>query len=182
MKDEDVLKSIESLAKRKFLPIVGRDKGALLEKIIKQNGPKNCLEIGTLLGYSAILIARNLSGGKLTTIEINPSLAKQAEENIKAAGLSEKVKIKLGNALDILPMLRGKFDFVFIDAAKEEYFDYLKLLEKRNISKDTVVIADNAKIFAEYMTDYLDYARNSGNYKSVFHDLGSDGMEVSVKL
>jgi len=183
IKDEAVLKKIEAMTKKQFLPIIGREKGALIEKIVKKNKPKNCLEIGTLLGYSAILIARNLSkDAKLTTVEISPSFAKASEENIKEAGLSAKVKLKVGDALKVIPKLKEKFNFVFIDATKEEYLDYLKLLENKNISAGTVVIADNAKIFVEYMADYLDYVRNSGNYKSKYYDFGHDAMEVSIKL
>ena len=70
----------------------------------------------------------------------------------------------------------------FIDALKEEYLKYLKLLERsRKLRKGSVIIADNAKIFADEMEDYLRYVRTSNNYTSHFYDFGDDGMEVSIR-
>jgi predicted O-methyltransferase YrrM len=77
--------------------------------------------------------------------------------------------------------LTGKFDMVFIDAAKEEYFDYLKLMEKK-LHKGSVIVADNAGIFADQMKEYLDNVRSSGKYTSKYMPFGEDGVEVSVKL
>ena len=76
--------------------------------------------------------------------------------------------------------MKGPFDFVFIDAEKSEYFQYLKLAESK-IRKGAVVFADNAGIFADHMRDYLDYVRNSGVNKSKYVQVGDDGVEISVK-
>jgi predicted O-methyltransferase YrrM len=70
---------------------------------------------------------------------------------------------------------------VFIDAAKEEYFDYLRLIEKK-LHKGSAVVADNAGIFADQMKEYLDYVRSSGKYASKYMSFGEDGVEVSVRL
>lgn len=181
--DLQVLKRIEEQAKKIFLPIVGGVKGQFLENMVERKQPTLILEIGTLVGYSTILMARNLKKGKVITIEISEEYAKIAKKNIKDAGLNDKVKILIGNAIKIIPSLKEKFDLVFIDAAKEEYLSYLKLLEKnKNISKGSIIIADNAKIFASSMKDYLHYVRNSGSYDSKFYDFKEDGMEVSVKI
>ena len=179
---EKVLSKIEEQAKQVFLPLVGRKKGKLLEAIVRKKQPKLILEIGTLIGFSAILMAQHLKGGKIISIEIAPHAAAAAERNLKDAGFSEKVKVLVGDALSIIPKLKDKFGLVFVDAAKEEYLSYLQMLEKRNLQKGTVVVADNAKIFADAMQDYLHYVRNSGRYKSKFYDFGEDGMEVSVRL
>ena len=149
---------------------------------MKQKKPKAVLEIGALVGYSAILMARNMKAGSIVTIERSARNAKQAEKNIKDAGFGNKVQMITEDALKVIKRLKGKFDMIFIDAAKEEYLDYLKLLEKQKlIAKGTVIVADNAKIFSDAMKDYLDYVRKSGQYRSSFHDFGFDGMEVSVK-
>ena len=70
---------------------------------------------------------------------------------------------------------------VFIDADKKEYLKYLRLIEGK-LHKGSVVVADNAGIFADQMEDYLDYVRSSGNYESKLVSVGEDGLELSVKL
>src|SRR3989344_7136969 len=132
MKKADiVLKEIEKQTGKKFLPILSYlapKKKKFMQDLIKKRKPKKILEIGTLVGYSSILMAKN-TRGKIITIEINPDLAKEAKENIENAGFAKKIKIINGNALTIIPELKGKFDFVFIDAAKDEYFQYLLTME-----------------------------------------------------
>jgi len=179
---ERVLHVIEQQSQQIFLPIVGRKKGNFLESLVAKQQPSTILEIGTLVGYSAILMARSLERGRIISVEISPHSAEIAHKNISEAGFSDKVKILVGDALHIIPRLKETFNLVFIDAAKEEYLAYLKLLEKNNLKKGTIIVADNAKIFADAMRDYLHYVRESGNYKSKFYDFGDDGMEVSIKL
>ncbi len=182
-KTEAVLTEIELMSETTSLPIVGRKKGRLLESVVRKKQPANILEIGTLIGYSSILMAKHLKKGKITTIELSRKAAEIARKNIEIAGLGKKIKVKVGDALDIIPKLKGKFQLIFIDASKNEYIAYLLLLEKnRNIGKGTIIVADNAKIFAEEMASYLNYVRKSGSYKSFLYDFGEDGMEVSNKI
>lgn len=177
-----VLKKIEALTENEFLPIIGPVKGQVLVKVIHEKNPKEILEVGTLIGYSAILMAKELdSDAQITSIEIRVEEAKIARENIKEAEVPAKIEVIVGDALEVLPGLRGKFDMVFIDAAKEEYFKYLKLIENR-LHKGSVIVADNAGISAEQMKDYLDHVRSSGKYKSEYFSFREDGVEVSVKL
>lgn len=177
-----VLKEIEELAKTRFLPIIGPVKGKQLADTVMKFRVKRVLEVGTLVGYSAILMAKNLpDDGKIFTIEVNPQSARLAKENIKKAGFSDKVEIHVGDALQVISEIKGEFDMVFLDATKEEYLDYLKLCESR-LKKGGVVFADNVKMFAEAMRDYLAYVRDSGKYKSNYYDFGYDGVEVSEKL
>jgi predicted O-methyltransferase YrrM len=179
---DTIIKEIETSAHRKFLPIIGPVKGRYLVDTVRKSGIKKVLEIGTLIGYSSILIANNLpEDGQVDTIEINPQSAGIAAENIRKANLARKIKVHIGNALKVLPGIKDQFDMVFIDAAKTEYLAYLKLCED-NIKKNGVVFADNVKIFAGDMQDYLDYVRNSGRYSSQYIDVGFDGVEISSKL
>ena len=104
-----------------------------------------------------------------------------AGKNIVRANIPPKIKIITGDALEVIPTLKGQFDFAFVDAEKSEYFQYLKLAEGK-LRKDAVVFADNAGAFADQMGDYLDYVRNSGKYKSRYVQVGKDGVEISVKL
>lgn len=178
---EKVLKEIEKKAETQFLPIVGPRKGRTLISTIRKTKPKRVLEIGTLIGYSAILIGKELEEtAQLITIEIHPDEAAIAEENIKKAKLQSIIKVIVGDALTVIPHLKDKFDTVFIDAEKTEYYDYLKLLEPK-LHKGAIVVADNAGIFANQMRDYLNYVRCSGNYASRYIKIGDDGLEVSIK-
>ncbi len=181
-KANEVLKEIETQAEHKFLPIVGPRKGRILAGAVREVKPKHVLEVGTLIGYSAILIGKELgSDAEITTIEIHAEEAKTAEKNVDRAKILPKVKVIVGDAIKVIPTLDDCYDAVFIDAEKTEYYEYLKLMEP-NLHGGTIVIADNAGIFACQMRDYLDYVRNSGKYKSRFYRVGDDGVEVSVKL
>jgi len=178
-KPQKILKEIEEASRGQFLPIIGPKKGKLLVELIKKHKPKRVLEVGTLVGYSSILIAQNMpKGGKIVSIEISPKMAKVARENLREASLDHIVEVKAGNALDIIPRLKGNFDFLFLDAAKEEYFDYLREAESK-LEKEAIIVADNVKMFADDMKEYLDYVRIGGKYESKTFDFGSDAMEVS---
>jgi predicted O-methyltransferase YrrM len=140
------------------------------------------LEVGTLIGYSAILMGKEMpEGSEIVTIEIHRSEAEEAGRNILKADIPAKVKIITGNALDVIPGLKGLFDLAFIDAEKSEYMQYFELAEPK-LRMGAVVFADNAGIFASQMADYLDYVRRSGKYESRYIEVGQDGVEISVKL
>src|SRR5574338_749685 len=101
--------------------------GQTLHDIIVRNKYTRALEIGTSTGHSGIWIAWALSktGGKLITIDIDPERHRQAVQNFEAAGLSKYIDARLGDAHDIVPSLKGPFDFVFSDADKDWYKNYL---------------------------------------------------------
>jgi predicted O-methyltransferase YrrM len=177
-----VLREIETQAQHRFLPIIGPIKGKYLAETVRKYKVRTILEVGTLVGYSAILMAKNLpEGGKIHTIEIDPRSAAEAKVNIEKAGFSDMVVQYIGNALDVIPTIDETFDMAFLDAAKDEYMVYLKIAEPK-LKKGGVVFADNVKMFASAMKDFLDYVRNSGRYRSQFIDVGFDGDEISVKL
>jgi len=177
-----VLKGIEAMSEKEFLPIIGRDRGQVLIKVISKTRPRRILEIGTLVGYSTIMMARELDANAcLTTIETDAGRARLARENIEKADVRPRIEVIVGDAVRVIPKLTGKFDIVFIDAAKEEYFDYLKLVEKK-LHKGSVIVADNVGVLADQMKEYLDCVRSSGKYKSEYTPFGEDGVEVSVKL
>ncbi|MEM2341764.1 MAG: O-methyltransferase [Candidatus Bathyarchaeia archaeon] len=179
-KAEKVLKEIEEEAKMGRLPhsIVGPFRGQILVEVIRKTKPKRVLEIGTLVGYSAILMGKELnSDAHLITIEKDANSAKIARENIRRAEIPPTVEVLVGDALEVIPKLEGTFDLVFIDAEKSEYLNYLQLVEDK-LHKGSVVIADNV----DYAPDYLDYVRHSGRYISKYVPAGAGGVEISVKL
>lgn len=199
-----ILAEIEETARKEFLPSIGPIKGKIIEDVIKQYKPKKVLEIGTLHGYSAILIANIILSGKydnenfnsessstehiLISVEKDQKLANIARKNIEKARLSEKIQVINGDALEIIPRLKSKFNMIFLDATKSEYLKYLQLIEKYSLlNKRAVVVADNVLIYENEMKDYLDYVRNSGKYISrttetslEFTKNVKDALEVSI--
>ncbi len=179
---EQILRQIEALSEKHFLPIIGPKKGAVLTRTIRKLKPKRVLEVGTLIGYSAILMGKELSAdSELITIEIHADEAALAEQNIKKVKIAPKMRVLVGDAREVIPKLPGFFDMVFLDAEKTEYLKYLLLAENK-LRVGSVIVADNAGIFADQMSDYLEYVRSSGRYKSRYVPFGGDGVEVSVKL
>ena len=205
-----VLEDIEKTAKNEFLPSIGPIKGKIMKDIIKEHKPEKALEIGTLHGYSAILITINIliqKAGKkkmnidfennssepiLFTLEKDGEMAQIARSNIENSGLSDKIHLINGDALKDIPKLKSKykFDMVFLDATKSEYLKYLQLIEQYGLlNKRAVVVADNVIMYEDEMEDYLDYVRNSGNYISrttkttlEFNKEIKDALEVSINV
>lgn len=179
---EKVLKEIEIKAAEESIPILGPTKGEFLGALVRRFKPQRVLEIGTAIGYSAILIAINLPpGAQLETLEINPKNVERAIHYLLKSSLKDKVSIIAGDALKLIPTLSGPYDFVFLDAKKSDYCSYFKMLEEK-ITPGGVVIADNVKVFASSMRSYLNEVRNSPLFESETVDFGPDAMEVSVKL
>jgi predicted O-methyltransferase YrrM len=174
-----VLESIERLAVRRDLPIIGPKRGKVLVDTLKQSRPSRVLEIGTLVGYSAILMGQHLpENGTITTIEMDQDMAALARGHFKEACLSDRITLLTGPALEVIPTLHGPFDMLFLDAAKDEYYRYLKASEPK-LSEHAVVVADNVKMFEDQLHDFLDYVRHSASYRSRTFDFGSDAVEVS---
>ena len=186
-----VLKRLEKMAEKESLPSIGPTKGKIIAQVIQDYKPRKILEIGTLYGYSAILMSSMFveeNGGKVITIEVDKGFATIARKNIEDAALANEVDVIVGDALEIIPKLREKFDMVFLDGTKEEYFKYLKLVEQK-LEKGAVVVADNVGIFETSMYDYLEYVRNSGRYNSraletelEFNRNVKDAIEISTKI
>jgi len=162
------------------LPVIGVEKGRVLRRLIADHAPTRALEVGSLFGYSALLIAASLPrGGKLTCVEQNAYLAKFVDYNAVEAGLGDRVRVVVGDALRVLPMLRGPVDFILIDAKKEDYLDYLRAVEPR-LTRGAVVVADNTGMYRRDVKPYLAHVRGDSRYQSREHDFGFDCMEVSV--
>lgn len=126
---------------------VAPNQGKLLHLLARAQGARSILEIGTLGGYSTIWLARALpAGGRLVTLEFEPAHAQVARANLERAGLSELVQLRIGAALETLPQLAaeqlGPFDFIFIDADKENYPGYFTWALKLS-RPGTTIIVDN---------------------------------------
>lgn len=160
------------------IPVIGREKGRVIRRLLQTRKPKSAIEIGSLLGYSAILIASHLPPrGRLTCVEANEFLAGLVKRNAEEAGLGKRVSVVAGNALEVIPRLRSRFDFALIDAAKEEYLAYLRSLEPK-LTPGSVVVADNTS--RREVRDYLAYVRRGGRYLTREYEFRFDSMEVSI--
>ena len=181
-KADEILKLVAKFAENKYLPIIGPKKGNILVDLVHRVKPKRILEVGTLIGYSTILMAKELENdAEIITIEIHEDEVERARENIRNAEVKPKITLLTGNAINLIPKLTGTFDMVFLDAGKKEYLDYLKLIEDK-LHIGSVIAADNAGIFANQMKDFLNYVRTSKKYTSEFISRNGDGVEVSEKL
>ena len=121
--------------------------GSFLQLLVKLTRAGKILELGTFAGYSTIWLARGLpEQGRLITMEFNPVHAGMAEMNIRRAGLEEKVNIRVGKAIELLPVLAtesvGPFDLIFIDADKPPYAEYFEWALKLS-RPGTLIIFDN---------------------------------------
>ncbi len=124
--------------------ISGPLQGKLLQFISQMIQPNYILEIGTFTGYSAICLAKGLAeNGKLITIDINDELTLFSQKYFKEAGLSSKIELLTGNAIDIIPTLPYTFDLIFIDADKKEYVSYYNTGFDK-LAQGGFVIVDNA--------------------------------------
>jgi predicted O-methyltransferase YrrM len=201
-----VLAEIEETARTDSLPSIGPIKGKIVKSVIMEHKPKKALEIGTLHGYSAILIANAMldyswenktfdtnikySRPIVISVEKDEQLATISRKNIKNSGLSKLIQVINGDAKKAIPSLEVKFNMIFLDAAKREYLKYLQLVEQYGLlEKRAVIVADNVILFEDEMKDYLDYVRDSGKYLShttetslEFTNNVTDALEVSVSV
>ncbi|MDN3669939.1 O-methyltransferase [Echinicola jeungdonensis] len=117
--------------------------GKTLELFTKMLQPKVILEIGTYTGYSALWMAKGLGPeGKIITLDINDELEDMVRGYFSESGLGHKIDYRLGNALDLIPELEGKFDMVFIDADKKNYSKYYDMVIDR-VPAGGMILADN---------------------------------------
>lgn len=162
------------------IPVIGRAKGRVIRRLIDRHRPTRAVEVGSLVGYSAILIAAALPpAGRLTCIEQNEYLAKFVKSNCEEAGLGRKVRVVVADALRAIPLLSGRFDFVLLDAVKEDYLDYLRQLEPKLVA-GAVIVADNTGVSRRDVKPYVDYVRTDPRYTSREYAIDADAMEVSV--
>jgi len=157
-----------------------------LRVIVQSINAKNGIEIGSANGFGAIHMGMGFehTGGHLHTIEIDPRMVKQCRQNIKEAGLEKTITCIFGDALKVLPNMEGKYDFVFIDAHKPDYYKYFKAIEPK-LKPGAVIVADNVIRAANLMRDFLDAVEKDPNYDMVTFrasDQKRVGMAVIYKI
>jgi len=138
-----LLAEMEQYAAEHRVPIADREVAAFLEITARSTGARRALEIGLAIGYSALHLAQAVGeGGEVVTIEPSDEMIRLTEGYLGRAGVRERVTIERGYALEVLPRLEGPFDLVYLDAVKEEYYEYLEAALPL-LRAGGVVIADN---------------------------------------
>ncbi len=158
--------------------------GKILYNIIVEHGYKKALEIGTSTGHSGIWIAWALSktGGKLVTIDIDKERHDQAVANFRQAGVTPYIDARLGDAHDLVPSLAGTFDFVFCDADKDWYKNYLQaVLPKLAVGGCFAAHNVSERGYGGYSREFLQYARSFPFLETTVLRESGSGMSVSYK-
>ena len=141
--NDPLIEEMEKYAAEHKVPILNWKSAEFLEQLILIKEPKRELEIGTAIAYSSIRIARVLKKkAKLYTIEISSDNIPIAAANIEKAGMQDKIKLIHGDAVEEFPDLNKKFDFIFLDADKEDYEDLLELSIDA-LKKNGILFVDN---------------------------------------
>ena len=136
-----VMAEMEALADRDGVPIVHWETGRMLAALCRALDPM-VLEVGTAIGYSTLHMAERLERGRVVTLELDPDRAAQARDFLGRAGVAERVEIVEGDARETIGKVEGRFDLLFVDAAKVEYRDYIELALPK-LSERALVVVDN---------------------------------------
>jgi caffeoyl-CoA O-methyltransferase len=170
---------------REMLAITA-DTGIFFSILLKAIKAKRILEVGTSAGFSTLWFADGMGknrGSSLITIEMNPLKVEWAWKNFKEAGVDKMIEIKQGIALDVLHKLKGKFDFVFLDADKENIIKYFDLVLPM-VRIGGIIAADNMlypEHFQPAMRKYARHVRRNPNIQSITVPIGM-GEEITIKL
>ena len=161
--------------------------GKILYDLIVERRFTRAFEIGTSTGHSTIWIAWALSktGGKLTTVEIDPVRHEQAKANVAAAGLSEYVEFVLGDAHEVVPAAKGRYDFVFSDADKDWYVRYFDAMYPK-LTNNACFAAHNVEerrfgMTRGWVREYLDHVRKIADMNTLIHPDGLRGVAITCK-
>lgn len=154
--NDELVLEMEKYAEKHNVPIVTKEVAEYLKFIVRSNNIKNVLEVGTAIGYSGILMAKEIekNNGKLYTIEIDEERYNLAQENFKKSGLKNIVSIK-GDAIEEIKKIDENFDFVFIDASKGHYLEFFEDSYKL-LNKNGIIFIDNI-MFRGYL--YKEYPK-----------------------
>ena len=189
------LLEMEEYALENNVPIIEKDSIAFIMKFIKTNGIKSVLEIGSAIGYSAILMASSSADVTVTTIERDESRYMECLKNVKKCGLDKKINVVYQDALEVNLPNEVKYDLIFIDAAKAQNTKFFEKF-KYFLTDDGAIITDNInfhgyvgeskmldksnlKSLVEKIEEYVEFLKTNPEFDTKFYDYG-DGLAVSV--
>lgn len=197
IKQEDgYLKELENFALINHIPIIQPESAALLKTLVNIHNPQRILEAGTAIGFSACIMLDSMDkSGVIDTIEIDEEMASLAKINIERMGYSERIRIIVGDALEVMSCINSTYDMIFIDAAKGQYGGYLEhairllrpnglLLSDNVLYKGLVVQGENAphkhRTIAVNLKKYLYDICHDDRLETSVIPIG-DGMAISLK-
>lgn len=169
---------------RTFYPrmLSGAVQGKFLEMICRMLQPERVLEIGTFTGYSAIAMAQGIpANGLIYTIEVNPEMESFIHEYIVKAGMDHKIKLFMGDAMEVIPQLKDSFDLIFIDADKEQYIDYYELALQK-LKQGGFMLADNVLWSGKVLEDDKRSDKETRGIKAFNEHVKNDGRVEQVLL
>lgn len=164
--ENPVIEAIEQEALENFVPIIRKETQSFLKVMMLMNRPARVLEVGTAVGFSAILMSEYLpEGSRITTIENYEKRIPIARNNFKRAGKEEQITLIEGDALEVMKTLEGPYDFIFMDAAKGQYIHWLPDIV-RLLAPGGILLSDNVLQEGELIeSHYLVERRNRTIYK-----------------
>ncbi len=195
--ESPLIEQIEQEALNTYVPIIRKETQSFLKVLLMMKKPVRVLEVGTAIGFSALLMCEYLpENGHITTIEKYEKRIPIARENFKRAGKEDRITLIEGDALEVMRSLEGPFDFIFMDAAKGQYIHYMPEAI-RLLSKDGVLMSDNVlqdgdiiesrfaverrnRTIHSRMREYLYELKHNDQLQTSFIPLG-DGVALSVK-
>ncbi len=190
-----LLKTMREYARENHVPIVSPETAALLKVLVKLHKPVRILEAGTAIGYSSIVMAQAYPDAVIDTIEIDEDMATIANNNIREVGYENRIRILLGDALEIMQCLTSTFDLIFLDAAKGQYLEYLEhalrllrpggLLISDNVLYKGLVACEGTvphkhRTITVNLREYLNKICNDERLETSVIPIG-DGLAVSYK-
>jgi len=169
-------------ARPKRMLNITRDTGRLLWILVRAMAATRILEVGTSNAFSTLWLAdaARSTGGRVTTLELNPEKVALARANLAEAGFEQVVDVIEGRAIDLLAALPGPFDLVFLDADRPSYLAYLELVVPK-LRAGGLLIADNATSHAQELKDYLYRVKSHPALFAVTVPIGN-GEEIALKL
>ena len=196
--DSEKLEEIYSSAVEREVPVIREDTRDYLRLLLNQVKPVKVLEIGTAVGYSALFMAEvldNIGEYHIDTIELDDVRAEEAQGHITEFGKEDKIHLYRGDAAEVLKTLSEKYDFIFIDAAKAQYMNYLQAVMKL-VHADSVIVTDNVlesglvleshflvekrdRTIHDKLREYLYTLKNDERLETAILSIG-DGVAVSV--
>ena len=152
------LKELENFARKENIPIIPHETVAYFRFLMEIIQPKNILEIGTAIGFSALLMAQHSPNAKITTIDRNPEMIGFAKENFAKYDSRKQITLLEGDAVDILSTLTETYDFVFMDSAKSKYIVFLPEILK-HLDVGGVVVLDDVFQGGDIAKDIMEVRR-----------------------
>lgn len=192
---KQLILEMEEYASVHNVPIIEKDSIAFMMKYIKKNNIKNILEIGSAIGYSAILMASVDKDVTVTTIERDDVRYMECLKNVKKCGFESKINVVFQDALEV-NLTGGLYDMIFIDAAKGQYTKFFEKFQyflkpggtiitdnlkfHGYVGKSSEIESKNLRGLAEKLEGYIEFLKENKDFETIFYDVG-DGLSVSVK-